>query len=56
MDDYTIFRRHPDISEQDYNLTPGRYVGVEDDADDGEDYEIKMERLSKAGLAFHFLM
>ena len=35
-----------EISEQDYVLTPGRYVGIEEVQDDGEPFEEKMERLS----------
>ena len=35
-----------DIEKQDYILTPGRYVGVEDVEDDGEPFEEKMNRLT----------
>lgn len=35
-----------DISEQDYILTPGRYVGIEEVEDDGEPFEEKMTRLT----------
>lgn len=35
-----------DIAEQDYILTPGRYVGVEDREEDSEPFEEKMERLT----------
>ncbi len=35
-----------EISEQDYILTPGRYVGIEEQEDDGEPFEEKMERLT----------
>lgn len=35
-----------DIAEQDYILTPGRYVGIEEQADDGEPFEEKMVRLT----------
>jgi len=35
-----------DIAKQDYILTPGRYVGIEDQEDDGEPFEEKMERLT----------
>lgn len=35
-----------EISEQDYVLTPGRYVGIEEVQDDGEPFEEKMERLT----------
>ena len=34
------------IAENDYVLTPGRYVGLADVEDDGEPYEVKMERLT----------
>ena len=36
-----------DIAKQDYILTPGRYVGIEEQQDDGEPFEEKMERLTK---------
>ena len=35
-----------DIAKQDYILTPGRYVGIEDQEDDGEPFEDKMNRLT----------
>lgn len=35
-----------EISEQDFILTPGRYVGIEEQEDDGEPYEEKMKRLT----------
>ncbi len=35
-----------DIAEQDYILTPGRYVGIEEQQDDGEPFEEKMTRLT----------
>lgn len=35
-----------DIAKQDYVLTPGRYVGIEEQEDDGEPFEEKMERLT----------
>ncbi len=35
-----------DIAKQDYILTPGRYVGIEDQEDDGEPFEEKMSRLT----------
>ena len=37
----------PDIAKQDYILTPGRYVGIEEQEDDGEPFEQKMTRLTK---------
>ena len=36
-----------EISNQKYVLTPGRYVGVEDEEDDDEPFEMKMDRLTK---------
>lgn len=35
-----------EIAKHDYILTPGRYVGIEEQADDGEPYGEKMEKLS----------
>lgn len=35
-----------DIARQDYILTPGRYVGIEEQKDDGEPFEEKMKRLT----------
>ena len=35
-----------DIAEQDHILTPGRYVGIEEQSDDGEPFEEKMARLT----------
>ena len=35
-----------DVGEQDYTLTPGRYVGVAETDDDGEPFEEKMSRLT----------
>ena len=34
-----------EIEKQDYILTPGRYVGIEEQEDDGEPFEEKMGRL-----------
>ena len=36
-----------EIAKQDYILTPGRYVGIEEQQDDGEPFEEKMDRLTK---------
>ena len=36
-----------EIARQDYILTPGRYVGIEEQQDDGEPFEEKMVRLTK---------
>jgi type I restriction enzyme M protein len=35
-----------DITKQDYILTPGRYVGIEEQEDDGEPFDEKMARLT----------
>ena len=35
-----------EIAKQDYILTPGRYVGIEEQDDDGEVFEEKMKRLT----------
>ena len=35
-----------DIAKQDYILTPGRFVGIEEQEDDGEPFEEKMARLT----------
>lgn len=35
-----------EIAKQDYILTPGRYVGIEDQEDDGEPFEEKIARLT----------
>ena len=35
-----------DIAKQYYILTPGRYVGIEEQEDDGEPFEEKMSRLT----------
>jgi type I restriction enzyme M protein len=35
-----------EINSHDYVLMPGRYVGIEDDIDDGISFEVKMEKLT----------
>lgn len=35
-----------DIAKQDYILTPGRYVGIEDVPEDTEPFDEKMNRLT----------
>lgn len=35
-----------EIKANDYVLTPGRYVGIKEEADDGEPFEEKMEKLT----------
>ena len=37
----------PDIAKQDYILTPGRYVGIEEQEEDDEPFEEKMLRLTR---------
>ena len=36
-----------EIAQQDYIHTPGRYVGIEEQEDDGEPFEEKMGRLTR---------
>jgi type I restriction enzyme M protein len=36
-----------EVKAQDYKLTPGIYVGTEDEEDDGIPFEEKMEKLKK---------
>ena len=43
---YCAVVKTEDIARQDYILTPGRYVGVEEQEDDGEPFDEKMERLT----------
>lgn len=43
---YCAVKDTNDIVEQDYILTPGRYVGIEEQEDDGEPFEEKMARLT----------
>ena len=42
-----------DIARQDYILTPGRYVGIEEKQEDDEPFDDKMKRLT-SGLAGMF--
>ena len=35
-----------EVEAQDFILTPGRYVGIAEQEDDGEPFEEKMERLT----------
>lgn len=35
-----------EIAQQDWVLTPGRYVGIADEEDDGEPFADKMQRLT----------
>lgn len=43
---YSAAATTEEISKHDYILTPGRYVGIEEEEDDGEPFEEKMERLT----------
>lgn len=43
---YCAVKDTKDIAEQDYILTPGRYVGIEEQENDGEPFEEKMTRLT----------
>ena len=43
---YCAVKDTKDIAEQDYILTPGRYVGIEEQENDGEPFEEKMARLT----------
>lgn len=35
-----------ELAKQEYVLTPGRYVGIEEQEDDGEPFDEKMKRLT----------
>lgn len=43
---YCAVKDTKDIAEQDYILTPGRYVGIEEQENDGEPFEEKTARLT----------
>ena len=43
---YCAVKTLADIKSQDYILTPGRYVGIAEQEDDGEPFEEKMNRLT----------
>jgi type I restriction enzyme M protein len=43
---YCAVKTLDDIKAQDYILTPGRYVGIAEQAEDGEPFQEKMERLT----------
>ena len=43
---YCAVKTLDDIKAQDYILTPGRYVGIAQQEDDGEPFEEKMQRLT----------
>ena len=42
-----------DIKAQDYILTPGRYVGIAEQEDDGEPFDEKIERLISELIRLH---
>jgi type I restriction enzyme M protein len=43
---FCAVRTTADIATQDFILTPGRYVGIAEAADDGEPFDAKMSRLT----------
>ena len=43
---FCAVRSIDDIKSQDYILTPGRYVGIAEQEDDGEPFAEKMQRLT----------
>ena len=43
---YCAVKTLQDIKAQDYILTPGRYVGIAEQEDDGEPFDEKMKRLT----------
>ena len=43
---FCAVRTTADIAAQDFILTPGRYVGIAEAADDGEPFDVKMSRLT----------
>ena len=43
---FCVVKTTAEIAEQDYILTPGRYVGIAEQEDDGESFEEKMKRLT----------
>ena len=43
---FCAVRTIDDIRAQDFILTPGRYVGIAEQEDDGEPFEEKMKRLT----------
>ena len=44
--DFCAVATTEEIAKQDYILTPGRYVGIEEQEDDGEPFDEKMKRLT----------
>ena len=47
MKGYCAVADTAEIEKQDYILTPGRYVGIEEQEDDDEPFEEKMDRLTE---------
>jgi type I restriction enzyme M protein len=43
---YCAVKSLEDVKAQDFILTPGRYVGMADQEDDGEPFDEKMKRLT----------
>ena len=43
---YCAVKTLDDIKAQDFILTPGRYVGIAEQEDDGEPFSVKMQRLT----------
>ena len=43
---YCAVKTIEDVAAQDFILTPGRYVGIAEQEDDGEPFEEKMNRLT----------
>ena len=46
VNDYCAAITTKEIANQNYILTPGRYVGIEEQEDDGEPFDEKMTRLT----------
>ena len=42
----TVHGKRAGITGESYILTPGRYVGIEEQEDDGEPFDEKMKRLT----------
>ena len=42
-----MYPNFEEIAKQEYILTPGRYVGVEDEIDDGIPFSVKMDELTQ---------
>lgn len=43
---FCVVKTLEDVKEQDYILTPGRYVGIADKQEDGESFDEKVTRLT----------